>query len=118
MNFAPLHSASLQYQNNYEEICLNYFIRIREHYDCRLRFAICFDDIKVFYCYQDDELFDVNKDIDILRQLLKKYKFDKLGWNTTAEIGINNSFDNNYSDVIFNRESSFKFLRRLNIKKR
>ena len=118
MNFAPLHSAPLQYQNNYEEKCLNYFIRIREHYDCRLRFAICFDDIKVFYYYQDDELFDVNKDIDILRQFLKKCKFDKLGWNTTAEIGINNSFDNNYSDVIFNRESSFKFLTRLDIKKR
>ena len=67
------------------------FIRIREHCDCRLRFAIFFDDIKVFYYYQR---------------------------NTTAEMGINNSFNNNYSDIIFNRESSFKFLTRLDIKKR
>ena len=110
---------TLQFQNNYEEKCLNHFIRIRNHYDCRLRFAICFENIKVFYYYQDDELFDVSKDVDILRQFLKKCKFDKLGWCTTAEIGINNSPDNNYSsDNIFNRENKFKFLTRLDIKKR
>ena len=70
--------------------------------------------ISVFYYYDDDELFDVNKDIDILRQFLKKCKFDINGWNTTAEIGINNSTETNYSDIIFNRE--FKFLTRLDIK--
>ena len=58
--------------------------------------------ISVFYYYDDDELFDVNKDIDILRQFLKKCKFDINGWNTTAEIGINNSTETNYSDIIFN----------------
>ena len=113
----PTRLNPLQFQNNYEEKCLNYFIRIREHYDCRLRFAICANDIKVFYYYQDDELFDVSKDINILRQFLHKCKFDKLGWCTTAEIGINNSPDNNYSDIIFNRETSFSCLTRLDIKK-
>ena len=108
--------APLQFANNYEEKCFNHFIRIRQHEDCRLRFAICSTDIKVFYYYCDDELFDVNKDINILRQFLKKCKFDKLGWYTTAEIGINNSTDNNYSDIIFNRPNSFKFLTRLDKK--
>ena len=110
--------APLQFANNYEEKCFNHFIRIRQHEDCRLRFAICSTDIKVFYYYCDDELFDVNKDINILRQFLKKCKFDKLGWCTTAEIGINNSTDNNYSEIIFNRKTTFKFLTRLDIKKR
>ena len=109
--------APVQFANNYEKKCFNHFIRICQHEDCRLRFAICSTDIKVFYYYCDDELFDVNKDINILRQFLKKCKFDRLGWNTVAEIGINNSTDNNYSDNIFNRRNNFKFLTRIDIKK-
>ena len=53
---------------------------------------------------------------DILRQFFKKCKFDINGCNTTAEIGIDNSTENNYSNIVFNRE--FKFLTRLDIKKR
>ena len=113
-----IKKAPLQYGNSYEEKCFNHFIQIRQHEDCRLRFAICANDIKVFYYYCDDELFDVNKDINILRQFSKKCKFDKLGWCTTAEIGINNSTDNNYSEIIFNRKTTFQFLTRLDIKKR
>ena len=101
---------------NYEEECLKYFVRIREHYDCRVRFEICPNDIKFFYYYMNDELFDADKDINILRQFLKQCKFDRLNWCTTAEIGIDNSQDDNYSEIIFNR--SFKFLTRLDIKKR
>ena len=68
----------LEFQNNYEEKCFNHFIRIRYHYDCRLRYAICSRDIKVFYYYQDDELFDINKDIDILRQFMKNVNLTNL----------------------------------------
>ena len=68
--------------------CFEYFKKLRNHDDCRIRYAICYDNIKVFYYYDDHELFDVNKDIDILRQFLKKCKFDVNGWNNTAEIGI------------------------------
>ena len=75
-----------------------------------VRYAICSNDIKVFYYYKDDELFEVNKDINILRQYMKKCKLDKLGWNATAKIGINNSTNNNYSEIIFNRKTTFKFL--------
>ena len=101
---------------NYEEECLKHFVRIRQHYDCRVRFEICPNDIKVFYYYMDDELFDADKDINILRQFLKKCKFDRLNWCTTTEIGIDNSQDDNYSQLFYNR--SFKFLTRLDIKKR
>ena len=96
--------------------CFEHFKKLRNHDDCRIRYVICYDNIKVFYYYDDDELFDVNKDIDILRKFLKKCKFDINGWNTTAEIGINNRTETNYSAIIFNRE--FKFLTRLDNKKR
>ena len=75
--------------------------------DLDLQFVLTI--LKCFIIIKTTNYLDVNKDIDILRQFLKKCKFNKLGWNTTAEIGINNSFDNNYSDVIFNRESSLSF---------
>ena len=101
---------------NYEEKCLNQFIIFCQHYDCKIRFEIFSDIIKIYYYYNDDELFDVDKDINILRQFLKKCKFNILNWLTTAEIGIDNSRDVNYSQLVFNR--SFKFLTRLDIKKR
>ena len=100
--------------NKYEKKCFEHFKKLRNHDDCRIRYVICYDNIKDFYYYGDDELFDVNKDIDILRQFLKKCKFDINGWNTAAEIEINNSTETNYSDIIFNRQ--FKFLTRLDIK--
>ena len=100
---------------NCEEECLKHFVRIHQHYDCRVRFEICSNDIKIYYYYMDDELFDVDKDINILRQFLKKCKFDRLNWCTTAEIGIDNSQDDNYSQLFYNR--SFKVLTRLDIKK-
>ena len=102
---------------NYGEECLKHFVRIREHYDCRLRFEISSDNIiKIFYYHNDDDLFDVDKDINILRQLFKKCKLDRLNLCTTAEIGIDNSQDVNYSQLVFKR--TFKFLTRLDIKKR
>ena len=100
---------------NCEEECLKHFVRIHQHYDCRARFEICSNDIKIYYYYMDDELFDVDKDINILRQFLKNCKFDRLNWCTTAEIGIDNSQDDNYSQLFYNR--SFKILTRLDIKK-
>ena len=107
---------SPKFRKRYEEKCFKQFKKLRNHDDCRIRCEIYYDNITVFYYYDDDELFDVNKDIDILRQFLKKCKFDINGWNTTAEIGINNSTETNYSDIIFKRE--FKFLTRLDIRKR
>ena len=56
---------------DYEEKCLKYFLKIRNHDDCKLYYEISYDEIKVYYYYDDEELFDVNKDINILRQFLK-----------------------------------------------
>ena len=106
---------SPKFRKRDEEKCFKHFMKLRNHDDCRIRYQIYYDDIKIFYYYDDDDLFDVNKDIDILRKFFKKCKFDINGWNTTAEIGINNSTETNYSDIIFKKE--FKFLTRLDIKK-
>ena len=40
-----IKKAPLQYGNSYEEKCFNHFIQVRQHEDCRLRFAICANDI-------------------------------------------------------------------------
>ena len=56
------------------------------------------------------------KTLIYLESFFKKCKFDKKGWNTTVEIGVNNDTETNYSDIIFNRQ--FKFLTRFDIKKR
>ena len=42
---------------------------------------------------------------DILRQFLKKCKFDINGWNTTAEIGIDNSTEKTITATLFLTES-------------
>ena len=103
---------------DYEKKCLKYFIKIRNHDDCKLHYEISYDEIKVYYYYDDEELFDVIKDINILRQFFKKCKFDKNNWNL-ADIQtpiLNSKKEGNYSDIIFKR--NFKFLTRLDIKKR
>ena len=86
------------------------------HDDCKLYYEISYDEIKVYY-YDDEELFDVNKDINILRQFFKKCKFNRNNWNLTdTETPILNSKkEDKYSDIIFKR--NFKFLTRLDDKK-
>ena len=52
--------------DKYEKKCFEHFKKLCNHDDCRIRYVICYDNIKIFYYYDGDELFDVNKDIDIL----------------------------------------------------
>ena len=52
--------------NKYEKKYFEHFKKIRNHNDCRIRYVICYDNIKVFYYYDDDKLFDVNKDIQYI----------------------------------------------------
>ena len=99
----------------HEDKCLKHFKKICDHYDCIIRYTIYLDEFKVFYYYNDNELFYVTKDITILKQFLKKCKFDLHNWNIEPEIGIFNSTEPNHSDIMFNRD--FKFLTRLDIKK-
>ena len=67
-------SEDINFLKNYEEKCLKYFLKIRNHHDCKVYYEISYDEIKVYYYYDDEELFDVNKDINILRQFFKKCK--------------------------------------------
>ena len=86
------------------------------HDECKLYYEISYDEIKVYY-YDDEELFDVNKDINILRQFFKKCKFNRNNWNLTdTETPILNlKKEDKYSNIIFKR--NFKFLTRLDNKK-
>ena len=108
--------SSPKFRKRYEEKCFKHFIKLHNHDGCRIRYNVFSDNITVFYYYDNDELFNVNKDIDILRQFFKKCKFDLYRWNTMAEIGFLNNTGNSYSDIIFKRD--FKFLTRLDIRKR
>ena len=74
--------------------------------------------LKFIIIMTNEHLFDVIKDINILRQFFKKCKFNKNNWNLTdIETPILNSKkEGNYSDIIFKR--NFAFLTRLDIKKR
>ena len=103
---------------DYEKKCLKYFIKIRNHVDWRLYYEISYDEIKVYYYYDNEDLFDVIKDINIPRQFLKKCKFNKNNWNLTdiQTPILNSKKEANYSDIIFKR--NFKFLAILDIKKR
>ena len=58
------------------------------------------------------------KVINILRQFLKKCKFNKNNWNLTdiQTPILNSKKEANYSDIIFKR--NFKFLAMLDVKKR
>ena len=56
---------------DYEKKCLKYFIKILNHVDCRLYYEISYDEIKVYYYYDNEDLFDVIKDISILGEFLK-----------------------------------------------
>ena len=95
----------------YENNCLKHFKKICEYVNCKIRYTIYPD--KNFYYYDNNKLFDVTKDVSILKQFIQKCKFDLHDWNMEVEIGIFNTTETNYSDILFNRE--FKFLTRLDI---
>ena len=76
-------SEDLNFLKNYEEKCLKYFLKIRNQDDCKFYYEISYDEIKVYYYRDDEELFDINKDIHILRRFLKKCKFNRNNWNLT-----------------------------------
>ena len=102
----------------YEEKCLSHFIKICDHVDCRLHYQISFGEINVYYYYNHAELFNVNKDINILRQFFKKCKFNKNNRNLTdiQTPILYSKKDDNYSNILFNR--NFTNFTRLDVKKR
>ena len=51
--------------------CMRQFLKLRYHENSAVRYSIIDSLIKVFYYYDDLDLFDVDKDIAILKQFLK-----------------------------------------------
>ena len=49
----------------YENNCLKHFRKICEHVSCKIRYTIYPDEIKVFHYHENDELFDVTKDVSV-----------------------------------------------------
>ena len=50
---------------DYEKKCLKYFIKVCNHVDCRLYYEISYDEFKVYYYYDNEDLFDVIKNINV-----------------------------------------------------
>ena len=66
---------------SYEIDCMRHFLKLRYHENSPMRYSITYSVIKVLYYYDDMDLFDVDKDITILKQFLKRCKIHQKGWN-------------------------------------
>ena len=66
---------------SYEIDCMRHFLKLRYHENSPMRYSITYSVIKVLYYYDDIDLFDVDKDITILKQFLKRCKIHQKGWN-------------------------------------
>ena len=60
---------------------MRHFLKLRYHENSPMRYSITYSVIKVLYYYDDIDLFDVDKDITILKQFLKRCKIHQKGWN-------------------------------------
>ena len=90
------------------------FVSIRYQTDSPLRYS--FSDqrkqIRVFYYYNEEDLFDVDKELKTLQQFLETAKFEKNGWKAEPVIAVKRETFN-YSDIYF--KDSFRFMTRLDI---
>ena len=103
-------------QTNYTEQCLRKFVDAKESYHCRIRFEVWYNEINVFFYYDDESYFNLHNSITSLDNYLRQCNLHKLSWNTFATVGINNSCAANYSQLCFKR--NLKYLTRLDLKKR
>ena len=92
--------------------CMRHFLKLRYHENLPVRHSIIDSLIKVFYYYQDIDLFDVDKDVTILKQFLKRCKLDQNGWNIDRKTVVTRA-TTNYSDIFFMK--TFKYMMRLDI---
>ena len=101
--------------SNYAEECLKKYVKMRTTYQVQIRFEIYPSQILVYFCYDDEEYFDVLRTIRNLYKYLTKCNMH-LHWRTYADVGIYNVTRPNNSEIFFNR--LIKRLTRLDIKKR
>ena len=97
---------------SYEIDCMRHFLKLRYHENSPVRYSITDSLIKVFYYYDDIDLFDVDKDISILKHFLKQYKLHQKGWNIDPKIVVSNA-TTNYSDIFFTK--MFNYMMTLDI---
>ena len=102
--------------SNYTEQCLRKFVKMKASYHCQIRFEVYYDEIQVYFYYNDESYFNVQQVIKDLDNYLQECNVHKLNWNTFAKIGIDNSTGANYSQLCFKRH--LKHLIRLDIQRR
>ena len=88
------------------------FVSIRFRVDSPLRYSLSDERIRVFYYYNEKDLFDVEKELETLRQFCKVAKFEKNGWKAETVVAVNCETIN-YSDIWF--KESYRFMTRLDI---
>ena len=87
---------------SYEIDCMRQFLKLRYHENSAVRYSITDSLIKVFYYYDDIDLFDVDKDISILKQFLKQCKLHQKGWNINPKTVVTHA-TTNYSNIFFSK---------------
>ena len=99
-------------KHNHEIKYMRNFLKIRYRVDSPVRYSLSNEPIKVFYSYNNKDMFDIDKDVEVLRQFVKLSKFDKHGWNIDLVVAVkHNTF--NCSNIYFTE--SFRFMTRLDI---
>ena len=88
------------------------FLKLRYHENSPVRYSITDSLIKVFYYYGDIDLFDVAKDISILRQFLKRCKLHQKGGDVDPKTVVTHA-TTNYDDIFFTK--TFNYVTRLDI---
>ena len=82
------------------------------HENLPVRYSITESLIKVFYYYDNIDLFDVDKDISILKQILKRCKLHQKGWDVDLKTVVTHA-TTNYSDIFSTK--TFNYMTRLDI---
>ena len=61
------HNQSSKKNYSYEIDCMRHFLKLRYHENSPVRYSITDSLIKVFYYYDNIDIFDVDKNISILK---------------------------------------------------
>ena len=91
---------------------MRHFLKLSCHENLPVRYSITDSSIKVFYYYDDINLFDVDKDISILKQFFKRCKLHQKGWDVDPKTVVTHA-TTNYSDIFFTK--MFNYMTRLDI---
>ena len=91
---------------------MRHFLKLRYHENWPVRYSITDSLIKVFYYYDDINLFEVDKDIFILKQFLKRCKLHQKDWDVNPKTVVTHA-TTNYSDIFFTK--TFNYMMRIDI---